>query len=128
MTDPDETPDQSAERPDQFDEEDIEDREMRADGGEVVPESVQGTEFQPDGTVTPGNPTHGKSGEDAETPRATERGAGQNSPSPNNWSKESNNSTADDVFSGTASVDDVIDFYFETNPWSVQASTVKSYR
>ncbi|MEZ3163840.1 tyrosine-type recombinase/integrase [Halorubrum miltondacostae] len=125
MTDPDETPGQ-------FEASREEDRELRTDGGEVVPESVQGTELQPDGTVAPSTTSHVKPWEAGELTQATETGTEQNTSSPENWSKESNNSaanpTADEVFAGTASVDDVIEFYLETNPWGVQASTVKSYR
>jgi hypothetical protein len=106
---------------------------MRADGGRVVPESAQATELQPDGTVTPGTPTvQGEAREEVEPTQATETATTQNSSSPNNWPTESTNSVpsppTDDVFSGVASVDDVIEFYLETNPWGVQASTVKSYR
>ena len=122
----------SNENPDQFEENGEDDREVRTDGGEVVPESVQGTERQPDGTATPGASSQDKPWEAAGPTQATETGAGQNTSSADNWSKESDNSaastTADDVFSGDASVDDVIEFYLEMNPWGVQASTVKSYK
>jgi site-specific recombinase XerD len=34
----------------------------------------------------------------------------------------------EELFSGVVPVDDVIDFYLETNPWGAQPSTVTSYR
>ena len=127
-----ESPDQFEESPDQFEENSEDDREVRTDGGEVVPESVQGTELKPDGTATPGASSQDKPWEAAGPTQTTETGTGQNTSSADNWSKESDNSaastTADDVFSGDASVDDVIEFYLEMNPWGVQASTVKSYK
>ncbi|QAY21061.1 tyrosine-type recombinase/integrase [Halorubrum ezzemoulense] len=122
----------SNENPDQFEENGEGDPEVRTDGGEVVPESVQGTEHQPDGAATPGDSSQDKPWEAAGPTQATETGTGQNMSSPGNWSTEPDNSaastTADDVFSGAASVDDVIEFYLEMNPWGVQASTVKSYK
>ena len=44
--------------------------------------------------------------------------------------KLTNTSTAknDELFSGTISLDDVIEFYLDTNPWGVQPTTVTAYR
>ena len=37
-------------------------------------------------------------------------------------------SVRDELFSGNVPVDDVIEFYLETNPWEVQPATISSYR
>jgi len=41
-----------------------------------------------------------------------------------------NTSTAysDELFSGAISLDDVIEFYLDTNPWGVQPNTITAYR
>jgi site-specific recombinase XerD len=38
------------------------------------------------------------------------------------------NSAREKLFSGTVPVDEVIEFYLETNPWDVQSTTISSYR
>jgi hypothetical protein len=132
VTDTDETPDDI---PDQFPDQskadsDDQNKELRTDGGAVATELVG--DDHPNGTVTPEGPT------DQGTPRAD---TPQTDPSPelnettatddledptNSASKETRN--GDELFSGPVPVNDVLDFYLETNPWGVTRGTISSYR
>lgn len=72
--------------------------------------------------------------EATQTDPATDSDNSQSDNSPPNNTKQDTNSESpstaysDDLFSGVISLDDVIEFYLDTNPWDVQPNTITAYR
>lgn len=133
-----ENPDQHMTDPDQH-ENDAENptREVRTDGGEVVTDPGQHAHQtpQPHGPETPAPGMVGRSQDTHTNPaRPTESTNSQTNSSPTNLaepytdSETTNTPNADQLFSGAVSVDDVVEFYLDTNPWDVQPNTVKAYK
>jgi len=112
-------------------------REVRTDGGEVVTDPGQHAHQtpQPHGPETPAPGMVGRSQDTHTNPaRPTESTNSQTNSSPTNLaepytdSETTNTPNADQLFSGAVSVDDVVEFYLDTNPWDVQPNTVKAYK
>ncbi|SDY37524.1 tyrosine-type recombinase/integrase [Halobellus clavatus] len=147
MTDPTETPDdaddadQLAEAPDQLQEDpdqsntdpNSKSRELRTDGGTVATGSAnldQSTRIE-----TPENPANqGTPSVDTTSAPQTGSSHDRTATPPTNDPEEPTNSESngvrdgDELFSGPAPVNDVLDFYLETNPWGVSQGTISSYR
>ncbi|MDL0138881.1 site-specific integrase [Halobacterium salinarum] len=144
MTDPNDgsdepdRPDETPENPDQH-ENDSENptREVRTDGGEVVTDQGQHAHQtpQPHSPETPDSRNFGRSQvTHINTARPTESTNSQTDCSPTNFaepdsdSETVNSTNGDQLFSGAVAVDDVVEFYLDTNPWDVQPNTVTAYR
>ncbi|SEH45583.1 Site-specific recombinase XerD [Halopenitus malekzadehii] len=133
MTDTNETPDDVDVTDQSETDSDDQNRELRTDGGTVATESVNSS--HPNGTVTP------ESTAEQGTPRVDTTTVPQTDPSPdpneppatNDPEKPTNSEpnevrNGDELFSGAVPVNDILDFYLETNPWGVAEGTISSYR
>ncbi|WP_144905899.1 tyrosine-type recombinase/integrase [Halobellus captivus] len=134
---PDQTetdPDQLANSPDQFEaDSDDQNQELRTDGGAITTELVENGHSN--GTVAPESPTgHGTPKAGTTATRRTDPGPDPNESSATTDLEEPTNSKSkevrdgDELFSEPAPVNDVLDFYLETNPWGVAQGTISSYR
>jgi len=135
---PDETPenpDQPPTDPDQHqDDSENPPPEVRTDGGEVLPDPGQHAQQtpQPHGPQTPDFPVDGRPQrtETAYSPGTSTESihSPTNNAEPDSDSETTNSLNGDQLFSGAVSVDDVVEFYLDTNPWDGQPNTVKAYR
>lgn len=136
---PDETPenpDQPTTDPDQHqDDSENPTREVRTDGGEVLTDPARHEQHSPQARAaqTPDSPIVGRP-QHTDSGPAPEANTSQNERSPTNIadktadSASTNTPNGDQLFSGAVSVDGVVEFYLDTNPWDRQPNTVKAYR
>ena len=131
-----ENPDQPSTDPDQHqDTAENPTPEVRTDGGEVVTDTGPYTQHTPQSS-RPQTPDPGIDGrpQRTDTAQPPETTTTHTESSPTNIAEQdtdsgsTNSPNGDQLFSGAVWLEDVIEFYLDTNPWGVQPNTVKAYR